>query len=334
MRRIPATIFGLAAIVLLAACGGGGGGGSPSPYTGLRTQAVVADNNAESLVLSAYRGAEWSDSSIIPLSLAGAGGGGRIGNAQSSLLGLARNLDGAVRRTLAGVPAAAAAPSPYMYRDSGTVYGEWYGGSGSYAYSIAWDDATGALSGSFRFVSYDDSSGTVLSGTVSFSGTAYVDPYTYEVTIFGLTLTFGGVTVIDGVTNQTVRGTLGIEEAYPTSTMSLDLYVRDNVGGETVWINDYRMAVTVDLDNTANYSVTLSGRFYLPTEGYVDVSTPVPFYFEGAAANPSSGELLATGADNTSARLTVPGPDPFDYRVDADTDGDGSVEFVLDGTWT
>ena len=68
-----------------------------------------------------------------------------------------------------------------------------------------------------------------------------------------------------------------------------------------------------------------SGRYYDLDEGYVVVSTDSPFRVYDGDDWPSEGVLVVTGDGSTKARLTVLTSTTF--RVEADTDGDGSYDF-------
>jgi hypothetical protein len=70
--------------------------------------------------------------------------------------------------------------------------------------------------------------------------------------------------------------------------------------------------------------ISLSGRYYDPDFGYVDVSTTIPFILDYDAEWPISGELLCSGA-GSAAILTV--IDATSYIVDADRNGDGVYEY-------
>ena len=87
---------------------------------------------------------------------------------------------------------------------------------------------------------------------------------------------------------------------------------------EVCWANNYSMTVT---DGLGYEEISFTGRFYHPDYGYVSVTTPTPFRINDGAIWPYQGVLLVTGAGGAQARLTAGAA--LDYRVEADTDGNG-----------
>lgn len=65
-------------------------------------------------------------------------------------------------------------------------------------------------------------------------------------------------------------------------------------------------------------------------DGEVTYETPVAFEALGDAY-PHSGELLVTGANNATVRLIA--LDEVNVRIEADYDGDGTVDETIDTTW-
>jgi uncharacterized protein (DUF2141 family) len=75
---------------------------------------------------------------------------------------------------------------------------------------------------------------------------------------------------------------------------------------------------------------TISGLYYDPDHGYVTVSTTTPFRLYAVNSNPSQGVLIIDGrtgiaGGSTKARLTAISAGT--YRVEADTNGDGSYDW-------
>jgi len=71
----------------------------------------------------------------------------------------------------------------------------------------------------------------------------------------------------------------------------------------------------------------VSGKYYDPTYGYIDVVTTDNFRFleSDNYTWPSSGVMVVTGTDNTKARLTA--VSNTQCQIDADLDGDGDYEW-------
>lgn len=63
-----------------------------------------------------------------------------------------------------------------------------------------------------------------------------------------------------------------------------------------------------------------------------DVTYTTPVVFEALGDNyPHSGELLVSGADNATVRLIA--VDEVNVRIEADYDGDGSIDETINTTW-
>lgn len=121
-----------------------------------------------------------------------------------------------------------------------------------------------------------------------------------------------------------------------------DLIIADNVNSKSYMLESY-----IVLPDGPHMSI--DGRFYHSDYGYVDVVTgSVPFaffdYMDGIYAE---GEAKMTGADGTSATLTLTTDDDYNisYSIEADTDADGAndagpfvtvlpdAEETLEGFW-
>lgn len=77
-------------------------------------------------------------------------------------------------------------------------------------------------------------------------------------------------------------------------------------------------------------SFTISGTYYDHDHGYVSVSTTTPFILYSGYDHPSQGVLIIDGrtgiaGGSTKARLTA--ITASTYRVEADTNGDGSYDW-------
>ena len=65
-------------------------------------------------------------------------------------------------------------------------------------------------------------------------------------------------------------------------------------------------------------------------DGEVTYETPVAFVALGDAY-PHVGELLVTGANNATVRLIA--VDEVNVRIEADYDGNGTIDETIDTTW-
>jgi hypothetical protein len=110
----------------------------------------------------------------------------------------------------------------------------------------------------------------------------------------------------------------------------MNLLNRDNHTNEVFKAENFIITDAVASDGSYE-DVTMQGRFYIPTEGYVDLSTPQPLHILIADDWPSSGNLKVTGEGNASVTLTA--LSNITYRVEIDTTGDGAPESTTTGNW-
>ena len=314
MKRGTGIVSVLALTVLFSSCGGGGGGSSAlSPYTGLTTAAVITDNNAEEIALTAFQGGDLGANAVVPFAPAG-GAPVRQPAAGPAGLALVRTVSRAAMAAL--LPAAEAeGPSPRApFTESGVIPD---GMDGEARYTISGDDQTGVFTGTFEFVGFHGDGGGVIAGAVSVSGTVTQNS-------MHILFDFQSVQVVDayGGTGVTAVGTVdmtaSLDPATDTSTATLNLFLTDNVTGKSIWLADYHLATSVG----AGYSdVALSGRIYLHDYGYVDIATPAPFRYPDGATYPSGGQMTVTGQAGRGVRMTA--DSPTQCTLDADLDGDG-----------
>jgi hypothetical protein len=104
----------------------------------------------------------------------------------------------------------------------------------------------------------------------------------------------------------------------------MDMYTKDNTLDEVYWINDYNMNITEGY----NYvDVSLTGRYYDPNYGYVDISTPTYLRIYDDDFYPSSGAIFVEGS-SSSATLTA--LSSTTYQITADFDGDDVADYNSD----
>lgn len=297
-------IFGFTGII---GCGGGGGGSAPPPitYTGLTTQAQITDTN--SVVLSS-----------------GAFGAGQTGSAFSGTGAVEKNSDGkidsfrtfrisqtlmdaALQADLSSIPG-----PPYIgATESGSEPGPC---GGTVSYTLQYNDATGAFSGSFTFSSYCDtgvtiSGGTTVSGTIN-TGTSALEDIRFDFTNLS-------------DSSSTLKGYMDIDFTVSPILIGFDFLLKDTASSKVYWASNFVMNVTIA---TSYVDVNLSsGAYYDPDYGYVTITTPTPFRVYDVDAWPSSGVIVVTGTGNTKARLTT--IDNTQCQIDADLDGDGTYEW-------
>ena len=112
-------------------------------------------------------------------------------------------------------------------------------------------------------------------------------------------------------------------KVFCSSTANMDIYFQNGEDGDVYWINNFRVETT---EIASDLSMNMEGRFYHPTFGYVDLTTPLDVVTDVSDIMPVSGELMLVGEKGsaggaTKARLVFMAAGKF--RVEADTNGDG-----------
>lgn len=313
----------------LAGCGGGGGDGGPSgiAYTGLTTQAVVTQANAKSLAGGAYQGRA-----------TGSALGGIAASAQTNvtdhqinrpltlvLSETLRNALGKIDVTALPKPSLGAAAKTETITEQGSCGGNFSG-------SATYDDVTGNISsGAITFNNYC-SEGVTLSGRISFSGK--VNLGTQPPTLETINMSFTSLSGKSGSDAFTTSGNIAIDATVPLKVLTtINMVTRDDTAGKIYKIENFQLRASVNPG--AWVDVSMTGRFYGPDDGYVDLTTPTLFRFDIAggvvAATPSQGELVVTGGNNTKASLVA--ISTTDYNINVDANGDGNYEGQIPGKW-
>lgn len=293
---------------IIGSGGGGGDGASAGPgitYTGLTTQAQITDTNAVTMSSGAF-GAGQTGSAFSGTGAIEKTGDGNIDSFRTLRIAQALK-DAALRVDLSSIPG-----PPYIgATESGTDSGPC---GGTVSYTLQYDDATGAFSGTFTFSSYCDT-GVTLTGSTTVSGTINTGTSTIEDIRFDFTNLSNG--------SSTLNGYIDIDFTASSISITAGLLLKDNAGSKVYRISDFVMYVTIG----ASYvDVNMaSGNYYDPDYGYVTVTTPTPFRINDSDIWPSSGVIVVTGTSNTKARLTT--IDNTQCQIDADLDGDGIYEW-------
>lgn len=300
-KRLFPVVAGLA---LLAACGGGGSSaGGGSDYTGATTPAAVTTSNAKALSSDAYSGSQLS------VAASGVAKVATDSNGQSALLQQAAGILKSSVTTIVG------SSNPLAKVVAATAQNTVYGYSGSFAYSITYDQASGAFSGTITFSQYKDGSTSPgLAGSIAFSGdyNQATDSFTsLNISMSSLVGTVAGKSY--GMAGSVFFNTSGASE-----TVRMSVVLTDKESGRTYWVKDYFLVLT-------GTTLTVTGTYYDPIHGYVILSTVNPLTVSTVDAMPTSGQLLFTGSNGTKARLTFTGGV---YTVEVDTVGNETYVVV------
>jgi len=323
----------LVGLNLLVACGGGGGGSSGAAgvvegvvYTGSVARASISDANAEALLAAVFGGNDAANS----FSIAAVDGG----NGGSDLLPLtgklaAVSLPAQINR-LVRVSLAAASPPlsrPGYVAIAATVIDE----------SAACDTGgqvrqTGRISDQGKGSIVFDFNNCSLEGDL-FNGKITLTVNAFDASL-GLPLDsrlgFSRLTLSNSQYNISVGGNMTsiIDTAMGSETLTANLVLKDNIGQRTekienlVIVNNYAFGL-----GGSSFTQSISGRFYDPVHGYVDISTFSPMsYLSTADDYPGQGgPVVIEGAGNSRLAMTPVARDRFSLTLD--TNGDGAVEF-------
>ncbi|HRC99421.1 MAG TPA: hypothetical protein PLZ30_14785 [Deltaproteobacteria bacterium] len=310
-------------LLLLFGCSSGssGGGGDESAaeslYSGARSQATITADNAAQIILGTFYGSVMSSSVPAPFGAVEGGAAPETGRFLTPRY-LVPPVENAIVRLWglkeAGAPSALSAVHNGQINEPGDCGGSMNG-------TITIDDSTGAISGNVFYRNYClpvyDLDRIYYYGAVEFAGT--YDPCTRDLSLNmrlnGVTMSYQGQSII-------TSGTVTMEFTPDSMSIVLNTYSRYNETGKTHWYDNFTItAIGYDVCE----EMSMSGRFYEPDHGYVDLSTEKPFVvFYGYDFFYSRGELIAAGAGNTCAKLTA--RSPITYMIEADTNGDGDYD--------
>ncbi len=299
--------------VAVGGCGAGGGGGdsasASSGYSGKTTPAVVDSQSAKPLSEGSVGASNRNPASAVGVVSSSAGG-------RPLNLIVADVLTKSVMRVDLSKPSSL----PGAQADETLQCG----GGGSYTIHISINDVTEAFDGSLTFEQCKEE-GSVFDGSLGFSGL-------YDInldTATSMHLAFNDLNVTADGESFTLTGTV---DATPMGANTVDtlmnLVSKNNTTGEVEKLEDFEVLIT---GNFQYVEETLTGRYFHPTFGYVDVSTLAPLKIYGADIWPTEGQLLLKGDHNSQCKLTV--LSNTQYMLEVDEDGDGTFEFAQTENW-
>jgi hypothetical protein len=311
-------LLSIVCILVLVACGdGGSSGGDFVPaeptgltYTGVTSPAVIDSNNAAELAGDAFIGGETGSNLGIFSSVA---------NAQPNIVRkiklyeVIQTFDGAIQKIdIKNHPGDLLA----LKTDQETVPGNC---GGVASYTLEMDDSNGSFTGSMTFNDYCNGN-IVVSGTADFYGQFTVDRGDF----LDFNLYLDMVNLTSGEQSYVIDGDVLVDVSRPASTASVDMLMKDS-SGEVFWVKDYTLTIFESVDYA---DIEVSGRFYHPTYGHVDLSTILPVRIFNIDDWPSFGELQVAGGDATKARLLA--FDNNSCRIIVDTCGDDTYNYESD----
>jgi len=300
-RKILMVLTGM---TLVTGCGGGGGSTpAGTTYSGVTTQAVVTTSNAKALSADAYNGGQVSASASGIAKEAAVSGEPTALLQQTAVL-----LENSVK-TAVGTPGSLAKAVAATAQD--TVSGF----SGSYNFTIVYDQISGAFNGTVTFTQYKEvATSPSVTGSLSFSGVYNQANGTFT----SLNITVSSLYAVKDGRSFSLNGSMVFNISGATKTVGMSVVLTDNSIGRIYWIRDYSMVQT-------GSSLTMTGTYYDPVHGYVVISTVVPLTVTALDGLPTAGQLLFSGSNGTKARLTFTGSG---YTVEVDTAGNGTFVVV------
>jgi len=305
-------------MTIVGSGGGGGGGGGGGvvcsvSYTGLSTPAIIDENNAVQLAVGAYTGGV-AGTVIVTGAVVQ-----EKDVSQSRTLTMIKVLEKAIRH-INLTSALSSISLGTIITDEGYIYGNC---GGNIHYTLNVDDVIGDFTGKFNFNDFCEDEIT-LSGKSNVSGIA--DLVTED--ILQLSISFDCLSMTADGDSLTIDGSITFDnlQASPVD-VDMDILMRDDSTKKVYWSHNYFLSMSAGLDYIDLY---MSGRYFDPDYGYVDIDTTTEFRIFDVDIWPSQGVLIAVGdtgtvGGSTKAQLTA-GP-PGTYEVDADTNGDGTLNW-------
>lgn len=329
-RNCVKVISALFLSTLISACGGGGGGSSGISYTGSVTPASLTSTNSATLLSGAYAGG--NTAAII----GGIGTAASLTNTTYDAPRRPRSL--ALSETLIKfVSLSATVDTPDMTSAAAvnTIPTNTINGNcgGTATINGSYNDVGGSFSMTASFNAYcqDD---TTLNGAIAASGNAVTNSSSgfsianISITVSNLaaSLTSGDSFTADG--NLSIVPQSGYTTIATNSVITIDMLFEDNTTSKTYKLANYKISQTATLSYN---DIVITGRYYDPDEGYLDLSTPVTIHVVSTDLWPSSGGLSGAG-DNSSATITA--LDNITYQLDVDTDNNGTSNYTTTGLWS
>jgi hypothetical protein len=308
-------------------CGGGGGdsssdGGGEMPqsvtYSGLTTPALITEDNAETISAGALSSGSRAENFSDIASLDNGAQGTQ--NAPKPFL---YNVSKIAKEAIEQIDFKSAPGEntrTAVNNKSDTISGAC---GGSAAYSIQVDTDTGAFSGNISFIGYCEE-GMIVNGDATLQGLFRLRTETVEV----FTFDFNYITGTSGSESITMDGQIEYRQSGSTIYMTMNMAIQDNNRIDYACkVENFQVALT-EGDGTTDLDLT--GRFYDPDYGYVDVDTTSILMINDDDDYPNSGAVIFTGelgaaGGATKARLTA--LSETQYQVEADTNGDGAYDF-------
>lgn len=328
------TIYGMMTMIIVAlftGCGGGGGGGSAGiAYTGSTAPATLTQSNSGTLISGSYLG---GNSGVIMGGVTASLTNDSTGTHRPRGIMLSQALTKFVRHSnINGLLSETDVNAAVTNIPASTLNGTC---GGTVTTSGTYNDVNGDLSLSASFSGYCEDE-TTLNGSMSITGQAVADAQS-NINISNIAITLSNLTVsytgdsftADG--SMTIAPQQGFTYIDTNVVLTLTMLFKDNTTSKVYKLENFQASVTSTIGASSYDDISISGRYYDPDEGYIDLSTPATLRANLGDEWPSSGSLRATG-NNCSATITALSNTA--YQLDVDTDNNGSADYTETGLWS
>ncbi|WP_153811006.1 FG-GAP repeat domain-containing protein [Paraglaciecola arctica] len=189
-----------------------------------------------------------------------------------------------------------------------------------------------------EFSNYNDCSGTVLDGGVTFD---IKDWDFYRDDLGSGSIEFSKVTLRDQEANLSLHGDLNYHLEPGTATESFNMHsleINDNVNGKQYWFENYQQVTKYDDSRslTNEIGLNIQGRLYLSDQGFIDVETNTDLVCVASdrsyclADVIGTGKVIINGNQNSKAILSFVEHKYEDYgqilKILIDENGNGAAK--------
>lgn len=307
-NRVVSGLILSAALLFVTGCGGGSSD-ERMTYDGVTTEAVMDFSNAEWLAMESFINGKYGG--VVGNTLAVQQVGAGEHPPRAVLLG---ELFDDMLDKLEPLQSDTTESSLTAVKFSDKLNGRC---GGVRTMSVEADPVSGTVSGSIYFTSYCENDIT-LSGVVFFDGSYN----TATKKLLTITLNVDTLSVATPNDLFTGQGTMEFDRSSLPITVKMDMLVRDDTSGDIFWARDY--VLTIDKGSDLTYGdyieVTLSGRFYGPHIGYVEINTSIPIRTYFVHRWPLYCEMTVTAKNKNGniAKATLSALSASGYMVDID----------------
>ncbi|MEJ2566503.1 MAG: hypothetical protein P8164_07990 [Gammaproteobacteria bacterium] len=113
-----------------------------------------------------------------------------------------------------------------------------------------------------------------------------------------------------------------------STTIQLDYLLRDDSTKLVYKFENFNISLT----NGSGYvDADITGRYFDPSQGYLEISTPTPLRIVGTDYWPTSGILKGVGNNDAAAFTALSNTS---YQLDIDSNNDGTPDVTTTGAWS